>query len=64
MEGLVNLFENAEYETISKGDVVFKENDESNGKMYVIITGEVWVVIKKLNYIASENKKKLAKRAT
>ena len=58
MEGLISLFENVEYETVNKGDIVFKEGDESNGKMYIVISGEVWVVIKQLDMISRENKKK------
>mgnify|MGYP002622739310 CR=1 FL=1 len=54
-DALVHLVKNLGYEKFRAGEAIFKEGDYSNGKMYIIFTGEVVVIKKQLDYYTSQN---------
>ncbi|KAL4493106.1 hypothetical protein ABPG72_003191 [Tetrahymena utriculariae] len=53
-----SIWRTIRYQKFKQNEVIFKEGDISNGKMFVIISGEVCVAIKKkINVFEEENKK-------
>lgn len=44
-----------EYEKVEAGHVVIKEGDESNDKMYIILSGEFMIFKKKLDIFTRSN---------
>ncbi|EAR94181.2 hypothetical protein TTHERM_00522480 (macronuclear) [Tetrahymena thermophila SB210] len=53
-----SIWRTIRFQKFKQNEVVFKEGDKSNGKMFVIISGEVCVAIKKkINVFEEENKK-------
>ena len=43
------------YETHTQDSVVLKENEPSNGKMYIILKGSVNVLVKSLDFYTKKN---------
>jgi len=59
-EALLYLFKSISYERIKAGTVIFKEGEYSNGKIYILMNGELAVVTKKLDVFVTENLNNLA----
>jgi len=51
----VHLCKNMKYEKLPAGSVVFKEGDNSNGKMYIVYDGEVKVITKNQDVFVKQN---------
>lgn len=58
-EAFSQLCKNAKYEKLPPGRVIFKQGDTSDGKMYIVYSGEVAVVTKNLDLFAKENAERL-----
>ena len=54
-EALVQICKQITYERYSKAEPVFKEGDTSNGKVYILMSGELMVMMKKLDYHSQKN---------
>jgi CRP-like cAMP-binding protein len=54
-EALIYLCKNFKYEKFEAGKVIFEEGDLSNGKIYIILTGEVLIVKKTVDYYTLKN---------
>jgi hypothetical protein len=48
-EAILHICKNIRYEKYKKDTVIFKEGDESNGKVYILFSGEVNVVVSKMD---------------
>jgi len=64
MEIILQLCKNMKYEEHKKGEIIFKQGDPSNGKMYIVAQGEVAVVVKDREFLNKENMKKLMRLNT
>ena len=54
-DSLIHICKHLGYEKYRAGQVVFKEGDPSNGRLYLVFSGEVSVVVKHLDYITKQN---------
>lgn len=60
-EWLLHIFKQLRYERVSAGQVIFEEGEPSNGKMYIVLSGELVVMSKKLDSIEGSHLEVTAK---
>jgi hypothetical protein len=51
----INLCKKMKYEKHPAGSAIFQEGDKSDNKMYIVYSGEICIVIKKLDFYARQN---------
>jgi len=54
-EYLIHIFKKLEYEECLTGQVLFEEGDASNGKMYIVLSGRLLVMTKRIDTIGLSN---------
>jgi CRP-like cAMP-binding protein len=54
-EAVLHICKNIKYEKYKKDDVIFKEGDQSNGKVYIIFSGSIKVVVNQMDVYEKEN---------
>ncbi len=54
-DSLIHVCKHLGYEKYRAGQVVFKEGEASNGRLYLVFSGEVSVVVKHLDHITKQN---------
>jgi hypothetical protein len=57
-EACVHCLKRIKYEKYDPGDVVVKQGDESNGRAYIIYSGEVSVIVQDYDIITKQNIKR------
>jgi len=54
-EAIVHIMRNLKYEKHKKGHPIFLEGDSSNGKVYILFSGQLYVMTKKLHFYEQQN---------
>jgi len=57
MDAILQICKSLKYEKYPKGQPIFVQGDASNGKVYILLSGELYVLVKKLDSYAEQNMK-------
>lgn len=54
-ESILHICKHLGFEQLEPGEVILREGDPSNGKFYLIFSGEVSIIVKKLDFVTQRN---------
>lgn len=55
-DAILQICKTMKYEKVDGDTILFKQGDESNGKLYIIYSGKVSVVLKQDDHILNQNR--------